>query len=322
MNTQVYDTPEPATLLQTRTPIKPEDTMSEAGRKVLVADFAKMLNHEAGSRIGEDIEHVHDMRVATRRMRSAFRLFEPYYKTKPIRPFVEQIKQIANALGAVRDLDVMLQDLTRYQGTLDVNGQDAMQPLLERLDKKRAKARKKLVAHFDGTSYQSFSAAYALFLTQPGSAAKTLDNGSITPHQVRHVLPGMLHDHLAAVRAYDDALGEADAPTMHALRIEFKRLRYAMSFFAEVLGASGSEFVEQIKAIQDHLGRMNDITVALAHLQPLLEDEVLAQAALADYTQALQAEYDTLQTDFNAVWVRFNTRSVQKKLADALLVLR
>ena len=55
--------------------MKIAEKVSEAGRKVLYLHFLRMLKHEPGTRAGEDIEELHDMRVATRRMRSAFQLF-------------------------------------------------------------------------------------------------------------------------------------------------------------------------------------------------------------------------------------------------------
>src|SRR5688572_21869623 len=88
--------------------VSPQDTMAEAGRKVLLADFIKMLKHEAGARTGEDIEDVHDMRVATRRMRSALRLFESYFKPKWVDAYSRRLRKIARALGVVRDLDVLI----------------------------------------------------------------------------------------------------------------------------------------------------------------------------------------------------------------------
>src|SRR5579862_2687576 len=64
-----------------------EDTMADAGRKVLAHYFAKMLSKEDGARKGDDTEAVHDMRVATRRMRSALKLFGPYYPRRTLKPF-------------------------------------------------------------------------------------------------------------------------------------------------------------------------------------------------------------------------------------------
>lgn len=299
--------------------IEPEDTMAEAGRKLLLVDFIKALKHEAGSRLGEDIEAVHDMRVATRRMRSAFRLLENFYKPGTIRPLVENLKGLARKLGAVRDLDVLLEDL---QKAVASDQQEILQPVLDHLDKKRRKARKKLIALLDSKDFQDFVANYTHFLTTSGLGAKAIDDQTVVPYQVRHVLPGLLYDHLAAVRAYDTVIETADAATLHALRIEFKRLRYAVSFFTDVLGNSGDDFISEIKTIQDHLGRMNDIQVAQEQLTTLLEDEELDASLLDTYLSQLKAEHEQLTGAFPAVWQRFNTRTVQSKLSNALLALR
>ena len=56
--------------------------MAEAGRKVMFTHFMKMLANEAGTRDGEDIEFLHDMRVSTRRLRAAYRIFEPFYDAR------------------------------------------------------------------------------------------------------------------------------------------------------------------------------------------------------------------------------------------------
>ncbi|RPI84049.1 MAG: CHAD domain-containing protein, partial [Chloroflexi bacterium] len=66
--------------------LAPEDTMAEGGRKTLLYHFALMLAHELGTRSGEDIEELHDMRVATRRMRAALDIFSSYYSPKAIKP--------------------------------------------------------------------------------------------------------------------------------------------------------------------------------------------------------------------------------------------
>ena len=65
-----------------------------------------VLNYrEAGVRSGEEIEYVHDMRVATRRMRAAFQVFGDYLEMDKMRPFLKGMRRTGRALGAVRDLD-------------------------------------------------------------------------------------------------------------------------------------------------------------------------------------------------------------------------
>ena len=145
----------------------------------------------------------------------------------------------------------------------------------------------------------------------------------VTPSQVRHLLPSLIYDRLAAVRAYDDALVDADDETLHALRIEFKRLRYTVSLFGDVLGTTIAEYVAEVKIIQDTLGRINDAVTAGEHLDTLLDsDEKHHSEALNAYIAYMETDKNGLADQFKADWERFNSRKVQQKLSTAVLSLR
>jgi CHAD domain-containing protein len=300
-------------------PVQPEDSMAEAGRKILLAELVKMLEHENGSRTGKDIEDVHDMRVATRRMRSAIRLLKPYFKAKDIRVFNRHLRRLAWALGDVRDLDVMIEQLGRYQAGLEADRQAALQPVIDELDRRRQFAREELNAHLDSKTYRRFVKSFTEFLTQPVPEARPAHDGEVTPFQVRHVLPLLISERLAAVRAYDTILPAAEPKTLHMLRIEFKRLRYVLSLFQDVLGAQAKEVIEEIKTIQDHLGHLNDSAVARARLEGVVGDET---GVLDDYLAFLETQEIGLRDGFPVEWARFNSRKVQQKLATAVLALR
>jgi len=306
-------------------PVRADDPMAEAGRKILLADFARLLENEPGARDGQDIQPVHDMRVSTRRMRSAFRLLGDYYKSRPIRPFVEHLKKLARKLGAVRDLDVQIEDLKRYQGLMQADGAAAFQVVIDAMDARRERARRKLIEFLDSSAHEGFAASFAAFLTHPGQGVRPVSADGAAPYQVRHALPALIHEHLGTVRAYDTVIENADAATLHALRIEFKRLRYAVSYFREVLGASGEAFVNDIKTVQDHLGRMQDGVVFQETVREWADNTTLTdeQMVVVDaYLTQLTHEYDELTRGFEAVWSRFNSRTVMRRLSDALLVLR
>jgi CHAD domain-containing protein len=299
-------------------PIDPQDTMAEAGRKVLLHDFIKMLEHEAGSRSGEDIEDVHDMRVSTRRMRSALRIFMPYFKGKVIRSFRASLRKVADALGAVRDLDVLIDNLHKYEKKHSASLQGA----IALLDAQRGEARTALHKGLGRKDYHRFILHFGEFLTTPGANARATDNGVLAPNRVRHILPTLIYEHLGAVRAYDAAIEDGDPETLHALRIEFKRLRYLTHFFEEVLGDTTGSFLKDLKAIQDHLGRMQDIRVASDRLEDLLSElDDDNAAALTTYLDAINAECEELREKFPAVWEKFNSATTQKKLANALVSL-
>ncbi len=299
-------------------PIQADDTMAEAGRKILLQDFIKMLEHEEGSRSGEDIEDVHDMRVATRRMRSAMRMLDPYYKGKTVRVFRAQLKKIADALGAVRDLDVLIHDLERFGAARGASLEGA----IALLDAERQGARKRLHRTLDRDDYAQFTADFSAFLTTPGARARATDHDNPAPTQIRHILPMLIYEHLGSVRAYDSVIHEGEAETLHALRIEFKRLRYLVHFFSPILNAGAEDFLKELKAIQDHLGRMQDIQVATERLSDLMDDlDDENAAALSAYLDALDAERADLAAKFPQVWKRFNSVPIQRKLASALVAL-
>lgn len=302
-------------------PVAPEDTMAAAGRKVLLDQFVKMLLHEAGSRSGEDIIHVHDMRVATRRSRSALLLLEDYYKPKQVRTYRSQLQKIARALGAVRNLDVIIPDLEQFQMTMDEKHQADLQAVIEKLDAQRTKARKNLNKILDKADYRRFVDNYSAFLTHQSKSHEDA-NGAVQPTQIRHILPGIIYQHLGAARAYDTVLSDADLPTLHALRIELKRLRYAVSLFSDVLGSSIKEFVKPLKAMQDHLGRMQDIATTQAILNPMVSELSDGQGeTLQLYLDRIEAECQDLRQQFPELWRHFNTKTVQKQLANAVVAL-
>ncbi|MBL8134061.1 MAG: CHAD domain-containing protein [Anaerolineae bacterium] len=313
-----------AALSGAQQPLIADDTMAEAGRKVLLGELIKMLQHEAGSRTGEDIEDVHDMRVAIRRMRSALRLLEPYFKQKAIAPYSRGLRKIAQTLGTVRDLDVQIDDLEKYAAERPDEERAALEKAAALLRGRRDKARERLVGAFDRAAYGRFVKAFGVFLTTPGKGARgDSDRDEIQPVRLRHILPEMIYRHLGSVRAYEEVLPEADLLTLHALRIEFKRLRYVVSLFGEVLGSNAEGFIEEMKLIQDHLGRLNDMSVAQDHLNDLIgdfsrSDDADVQEALQTYIATLEAQKTALRAGVPAMWQRFNTKKVQRQLALAV----
>lgn len=302
-------------------PIMPEDPMPEAGRKILLLNLITMLEHQENLSDDNIMHHVHQMRVATRRIRSAFRVFDHYYQAQALRPILKGLRKTARALGSARDLDVLLANMETYQEMLEGDVANAFKPILENLEADRQKARNKLSKWLNSKSYARFLNKLVLFVTTAGTNLLT-PASKTDPYQVRHVVPVILHQHLAQVRSFDSFVETAAPELLHELRIECKRLRYVLSFFADNIGTSAADFIEEIKLMQDHLGRLNDAVVACERLS---DDDFLSKdqiEALAPYRQTLEEQQTHLMTEFADLWTHFNTRTVQRKLTDALLVTR
>lgn len=311
------------TLNAAQRPVSAGDLMAEAGRKVLVRQFKMMLEHEAGSRTGEDIEDVHDMRVATRRMRSAFHLLKPYFKPRHVHAFKPMLSRIAATLGGVRDLDVLLEDVHSYGEGLSDAERAHLQPLIARLEAERTQARAALCALLDKGKYTRFTKDMAKFLTLPKTEARPkADATAPAPSTLRHILPALIYSHVGQVRAYDSVLATASEETLHDLRIEFKRLRYAVSLFSEVLGTQIGDYIEELKLIQDHLGRMNDIATARARLSSAIKGlPAETVESVNGYLCALSDEGVHLRKQVDEMWNHFNRKSVQRQLASAIVAL-
>ena len=99
-----------------------DDHVAEAGRKVMRFHLARMLAREAGTREGTDPEELHAMRVATRRQRAAWRVFGASFRPGRTKRYRNGLREIASRLGAVRDLDVLLEAADLYRADLPVVG--------------------------------------------------------------------------------------------------------------------------------------------------------------------------------------------------------
>jgi len=309
-----------------------DDTLAEAGRKVFRAQFAEMLSHEEATRLGEDIDALHDMRVATRRMRAAMAVFGDSFDKKIIKWQLNGLRQIGRALGRVRDLDVFMEKAREYLFSLSFEEQVGLNPLLTDWESQLFEARNQLLAHLESQDYLDFKQVFNYFVQTEGLGAKEIPENPPTPHRVREVVPCLIYTRLGAVRAYGSHISTATIPQLHALRIEFKQLRYTLEYFSEVLGNEAKQVIELIKKLQDHLGNLHDADVACQILSTFLRNWDDSQLGLlltlrenpepiVNYLAFQHAERHRLMISFTTEWERFETPETMRKISLAISVL-
>jgi CHAD domain-containing protein len=296
--------------------VQPDDPVAEAGRKVLRFHCDRMLRNEPATRLGEDIEALHDMRVATRRMRAATRIFGTFFDARAIRRHGRGLRQTATILGSVRDLDVLIARLAVDVAALPAVEQPALAPLHKSWMKQRRRARADLLEYLDSKAYRRFVARFQKFLQTPGAGVIPPPQGEIVPTQVCHLAPAQIWQHYAAVRAYETLLPPSDHPeaihavpiaTMHALRIECKRLRYTLEFFREILPPEGDPLIAQVTEAQNHLGDLHDADVAIDLVSAFIQRRKPgARPSAADGARHLlqikEQERTRLLDSFPALW--------------------
>lgn len=281
-----HDAPPRARSVRRKHPgVRADEPMAEAGRKILRFHCDRMLASEAGTRADQDIEELHQMRVATRRQRAALRIVEAHFRRKRIAPVRDGLRTLGQRLGEVRDLDVLLEKLTAYQTDVEPAVAQALQPLMDSWRERRAGARRNLLAHLDGHGYAAFKESYGEFLDTPGAGVQKSRDGDVPrPSLVAHVVPTEVWAHYGALRAFEPSLRWASVPTLHALRIEGKRLRYVLEFFREVLDPCVEQAIASMVTLQDHLGELHDADVTVERIR-----EFLAQPAAASSAEVAEA---------------------------------
>ena len=300
------------------------DSLAEAGRKVLRFHFARMLEREAGTRQGDDLEELHSMRVATRRMRAAWRVFGDGFRHGPSRRYVAELRTVATALGAVRDQDVLLDGLTTYMAALPPEEGVALAPLHEAWQAVRHQAREHLVKLLDGDAYRRFVEDYVAFVETSGAGGRVMR--ATDPHRVRDTAPSRVWAAYEQLRAYDATLTWADVPTLHVLRIAGKRLRYTLEFFREVLGADGTTLIARVTALQDHLGMLHDADVAAHLARDFLAGSAAGLSAesiqaVGRYLASREKEVARLRRTLPAVWRPLVGDTFRRALGRAVSVI-
>src|SRR5215213_9578006 len=232
-------------------------TAGEVAFAILRRHFAAMLAHEPGVRLGEDPEELHDMRVATRRLRAALKLYSNALPKRAER-YERDLRWVAGALGEVRDLDVHLQRLSEETSR---NG-EVLEEVVSLLRERQVEARRGMLEALASNRYERLVASFSATLRRGRSP---------TPSDpVLEAALDFLRDRYKKVRKAANTLSEDSPPEhFHDLRKKGKRLRYAMEPLQEIYAKPAKKMVKLLKKIQDDLGDHQDLIVASGLMEEL-----------------------------------------------------
>jgi CHAD domain-containing protein len=230
-------------------------------RAALLASVSRWIHHDPGVRLGLDSEDVHQARVSTRRLRSDLGSFEALLDREWARALRAELRPFASALGAVRDLDVLLARLQARVAPLEPDEARAAAGLLAGLERERADARAELLARMRAPEY------LALLDRCLGAAREPalLEGADATACDA--LVEGLRSRWRRLERDVRRA-GEAPAPeVLHAIRIRAKRCRYAAEALAGVDGKRVKALARALARLQDVLGEHQDAIIAASWLR-------------------------------------------------------
>lgn len=248
--------------------------LGEAAPLILRAKAAPLFELEQAVLAHADVESVHDMRVASRRTREAMRLLAPVYRRRTLEPWKGRVRSITRSLGPVRDADVFIEAITSLGPDLAGGGRRAAAFLVGHSLGMRERDLEPLSDGLSGVAISRDRSAFerAVARTREGEAAR---------RPVRWLARGAIEARANEVVAGQErAMAGGDDEQHHALRIAYKRLRYAAEVFRPCYGAEFDELYGVLSAYQDALGELHDAQVFSATIEGRYADGSAARAGV------------------------------------------
>jgi CHAD domain-containing protein len=239
-------------------PTPPEAPAVEQVRAMIEAQFRQIIANDPGTRLGQDPELLHQMRVACRRLRTLLREAGSMLDPEWVEPLREEIGWLGDELGAVRDLDVLRQHLSDEIAALDPADARGGARLIRALEAERGGRREELVAALRSERYFTLLGALEDAARKPQIADPDVSLESVARDAFKRLRK--------AVRRLGD---EPSDEALHEVRIKAKRARYAAELVAPAGGKLVERFIERAKEFQDVLGECQDAVVARERIRAL-----------------------------------------------------
>lgn len=212
-------------------------------------------------------EGVHQMRVSMRRLRSALRIFRMVIPPEQYEAIGAEVKWLTQSLADARDLDVFTEEIVGPVAAA-FPGEPAFAVLKARLAADRAAAREAARAAVASPRFTRFLLEAGAWIARRAWRDQPVsEQASYLFHPITELSDQLIAKRFRKVRKAGRRFAELNPEARHQLRIDVKRLRYAIDFFASLYGRKRvAVFVKALQRLQDGLGYMNDVTVAKALL--------------------------------------------------------
>jgi len=230
------------------------------------------MRHElAGVRRNEDIECVHRMRVASRRLRNALHLFGEELPAKAGRRWAKHLKGVTRRLGAARDLDVQIEFLRAFPASAAMvrpEERPGIEYVLETLQARRAAAQAEVLAALDRLESRGTLAELAEWVD---ARSTEIDADDAEAEFLRREASRAVRERLGELFAYASYVEQPQAAgELHAMRIAAKHLRYTLEAYAPVFADQLAPQIQWSRRLQTWLGEIHDCDVWEAELAAMM----------------------------------------------------
>ncbi|MCP3965810.1 MAG: CHAD domain-containing protein [Lentisphaerae bacterium] len=241
-----------------RTPLKAELSIQEAA-VMLCRDMVKvMTSNEKGIIEDIDIEFLHDYRVTIRRTRALLTQLKGVFSPDKGDAFKQRFGALGKMTNHMRDYDVLLSYREKYQKMLPPVISQGLKPFFQSIVKQRRKEYLKISKYLQSNEYHELISDWSKFL-------KNVHETEPTQHSEDNVVEftskRILKRYHRIVKIAEVIDENTPYDEVHALRIECKKLRYMLEFFAPLYDKNLSDPIARLKKLQTLLGDFNDLCV-------------------------------------------------------------
>jgi len=301
--------------------VEPNIPLAEAVRRIFQQQIEQLISLEYGLEYDEDVEFVHEMRVATRRLRSALGILGKSLGATG-KHLKGEISWLADTLGKVRDSDVFLIFLGKYVR----NSDEAHVPFVRSLMEAEREVRKanygELVKAFRSDRCVLFQNDFRQLAVSPvGSEGGIQRAGKRAGRPVWKQARRDIARWFEQVEGYGRKLDRLSTEEQHQLRIDCKKLRYTAEFFKDIYPKELRIVTNPASTMQDLLGEVHDVVVwsgrirgHIAQREELSVDDPAAAVLFAHLEQRKEDDLGKAQK----VWRRFTKSKRRARVRKAI----
>jgi CHAD domain-containing protein len=280
-------------------PPEPETPVVQHLTWALAHHVGWLLAHDPGTRLGTESESLHQMRVATRRLRVVLRTAKPVLLTAWVTSLQEELKWLIKLLGPARDLDVQIAYFTEESVELGTRDRKLLAQFISHLRTQRKAVQQMVLSEL--TSARYFELIRRL---QQAARAPLVIKSPLTIHQLAR------REFKNLRKAINRLAASPSATVLHKVRIKAKRARYAAELARSSVGKPAARFIKSARAIQDRLGIHQDATQAERHIRQFLKYSTSVRAAFLAGRMAERQHHrrETVRKDMKSLFQRLLKR--------------
>lgn len=287
---------------------------SMATRKILLYLLNVMKQNEEGVINDMDTEFLHDFRVSGRRTRSAISQIKDVLPLEKLDRFKQDFRKLGQSSNKLRDLDVYLHTKDAYLAMLPVDLRPGLDPFFIDLKKQREKELKGFTEVLRSEFYRQLVTDWEAFLVSDEDYDRTAANAENPVIPLAREFVWRRYKKIMKAGAKID--NETPDEKLHSLRIQCKKLRYLMEFFASLFPVDEIALLtKQLKRFQDNLGEYNDLSMQQGTLKEYLDtinpgsdQSVLIAAAIGGLIMNLHRRQQHVRDEFSDQFRNFGQK--------------